>query len=259
MNSEKLTSKNFWETYWEQKPGKKNVKRPSLSIIELHNTFDRFLPREKDLTALEIGGAEGEYLLYMARMYGYKAHSLDYSSAGNEQTLATFRKAGLPVTVYERDLFADNSDLPLFDLVFSLGFIEHFDNTAQVVEHHLKLVKPGGMLLIGVPNYAGIYKYVLQRLAPSIYTTHNVSSMNLSNWKIFTGKFGLVPVFEGYIGGFEPLNMKKIEKSSAINRIIYFIIQVLTVCFSFTFRFLRKYNSAGISSYLVGIYRKSIV
>jgi SAM-dependent methyltransferase len=259
MTSEKLTSKNFWETYWEQKPGKKNAKRPTLSILELHKTFDRYLPRVKDLMALEIGGAEGEYLLYMTRTYGYKAHSLDYSSAGNKQTLETFRKAGLPVTVYERDLFADNSDLPLFDLVFSLGFIEHFENTVQVVEHHLKLVKPGGILLLGVPNYAGFYKNVLQRLAPSIYSTHNVSSMNLNNWKIFTVRFGLTPVFEGYIGGFEPLNMKKIEKNSTINRIIYFIIQVLTVCFSFNFRFLRKYNSSWISSYLMGIYRKSIV
>jgi SAM-dependent methyltransferase len=257
MNSEKLTGKNFWETYWKAKSDKKKNQKPSLSVIEIRKAFDRYLPDVKDLMVLEIGGAKGEYLLYLVRRFGYKAYSLDYSGTGNDQTMETFREAGLQVSVYERDLFADNSDLPLFDLVFSLGFIEHFDDAVPAVEHHLKLVKPGGILLLGVPNYAGIYKKVLQRLAPSILTTHNLSIMNLENWKVFKTSYGLMPVFEGYIGGFEPLNMKKIEKRTIVNRLIYFIIQVLTVCFSFRFPALRKYNSARISSYLLGIYRKS--
>jgi hypothetical protein len=82
--------------------------------------------------------------------------------------------------------------------------------------------------------------------------------MNLENWKVFKTELGLMPVFEGYIGGFEPLNMKKIEKRTVFNSLLYFIIQVLTVCFSFRFPVLRKYNSARISSYLLGIYRKSL-
>jgi SAM-dependent methyltransferase len=258
MNSEKLTGRHFWENYWETKPGKKKEQKPSLSILEIHKAFDRYLPAVKGLMALEIGGAKGEYLLYLVRKFGYKAYSLDYSSSGNNQTLETFRAAGTDVSVFERDLFADNSDLPLFDLVFSLGFIEHFENPVRVVEYHLKLVKPGGILLLGVPNFSGIYETVLRRLAPSIFTTHNLSIMNLENWKVFKTELGLMPVFEGYIGGFEPLNMKKIEKRTVFNSLLYFIIQVLTVCFSFRFPSLRKYNSARISSYLLGIYRKSL-
>ena len=257
MSSEKLTGRNFWETYWETDTGKKKNKRPSLSFLELLKVFDEHLPGTKGLKVLEIGGAKGEYLLYLVKRFGYEGYSLDYSRAGNEQTLETFSRAGYTVYVYERDLFADNSDLPLFDIVFSLGFIEHFDDPVPVVESHLKLVRPGGMLLLGVPNYAGIYKRVLKRLAPSMFTTHNMNVMDLGAWSEFEKKFGLETLYRAYIGGFEPLNMKKLEKKSLMNRLIYFNIQILTVLFSFRFRGLRKYNSATISSYLIGIYRKS--
>ncbi|MCX6287511.1 MAG: class I SAM-dependent methyltransferase [Bacteroidetes bacterium] len=257
MNSEKLTGRNFWETYWETDTGKKKNKRPSLTVMEILKAFDRHLPDEKRLTALEIGGAKGEYLLYLVKRFGYEGHSLDYSSAGNEQTVETFSKAGYNVQVYERDLFADNSDLPLFDMVFSLGFIEHFDDPAPVVESHLKLVKPGGILLLGVPNYSGIYKLVLKRLAPSMFITHNLEIMDIETWSEFEKKLNLEILYRAYIGGFEPLNMKKLENKNLLNRLIYFKIQVLTVLFSFRCRGLRKYNSAFISSYLIGIYRKS--
>ncbi|MCX6281414.1 MAG: class I SAM-dependent methyltransferase [Bacteroidetes bacterium] len=256
MNSEKLTGRNFWETYWETDTDKKKNKRPSLSVIEILNAFDRNLPPEHGLTVLEIGGAKGEYLLYLVKRFGYEGHSLDYSSAGNEQTKETFTKAGYKVQVYERDLFADNSDLPLFDIVFSLGFIEHFDEPLPVVESHLKLVKPGGILVLGVPNYSGIYKLVLKRLAPSMFTTHNLRIMDINTWTEFEKPLNLVTLFRSYIGGFEPLNMKKLENKTLFNRLIYFKIQVLTVLFSFRCRVLRKYNSAFISSYLIGIYRK---
>jgi len=81
--------------------------------------------------------------------------------------------------------------------------------------------------------------------------------MDVRTWSEFEKKFGLEILYRAYIGGFEPLNMKKLEKKSLINRLIYFHIQVLTVIFSFRFRGLRKYNSAAVSSYLIGIYRKS--
>ena len=230
----------------------------SLSIREILKTFDIQLPAIQGLTILEVGGAYGEYLLYLTRRFNYKAYSLDYSRVGNEQTLETFSKAGIPVQVFERDLFSDNSDLPEFDIVFSLGFIEHFDDPVIVVAKHLDLLKPGGILLLGVPNYAGIYRPVLRRLAPSIEQTHNMNIMDLENWKIFEDKFSVNPIFTEYIGGFEPLNMKKLEVKTPLNNLIYFFTRVLMVFFSFNLHFLRKFNSKYWSSYLVGIYRKKM-
>jgi SAM-dependent methyltransferase len=255
MKDPKLTGQTFWEDYWEGKPGKQN-KKTSLLIREILKVFDQKLPAVQGLTILEVGGAYGEYLLYLTRRFGYKAYSLDYSRIGNEQTLETFARAGIPVEVFERDLFADNSDLPKFDIVYSLGFIEHFDEPLNVVAKHLDLLKPGGILLLGVPNYGGIYRKVLRRLAPSIEQTHNMQAMELENWNQFAEKLPVNPVFTGYIGGFEPLNMKKLEVKTAANQLTYFFIRILMVLLSFRMQFLRRFNSKYISGYLIGIYRK---
>jgi 2-polyprenyl-3-methyl-5-hydroxy-6-metoxy-1,4-benzoquinol methylase len=41
--------------------------------------------------------------------------------------------------------------------VISFGFIEHFDNPENVIQKHLDLLKPGGILIVGVPNFTGIH------------------------------------------------------------------------------------------------------
>ena len=256
MKESELTGQKLWEDYWEKKDDRLITKRKNLLFKEILKIFDKYLPNSKGLTILEIGGGQGEYLLYLTRKFSYKAHSLDYSRIGNEQTHDLFSKAGLSVELFDRDLFSDNSDLPKFDIVFSLGLIEHFDNPGLVVEKHLELVKSGGILLLGVPNYGGIYRPVLKRLAPAVEATHNMNTMDLENWKLFEEKFTLQPIFTGYIGGFEPMNMKKLEVKNLFNKILYFFIRVLMVLFSFRMEFLRKFNSKYWSGYLIGIYRK---
>jgi len=256
MKESKLTGQKFWDDYWGEKSVQKTDTKPNLAIREILKTFNEHLPSIKGLTILEIGGGYGEYLLYLATHFDYKASSLDYSRLGNKQTIETFFKAGLQVEVFERDLFSDNSDLPKFDIVYSLGFIEHFDDPETAVAKHLDLVKPGGILMLGVPNYSGIYRHVLKRLAPSIEQTHNMHIMDLANWKEFEKILQIEPVFTGYVGGFEPLNMKKLEVKTTLNNIIYFFTRVLMVLFSFKMQFLRRFNSKYWSCYLIGIYRK---
>jgi SAM-dependent methyltransferase len=48
-----------------------------------------------------------------------------------------------------RDLpFADSS----FDAIYSMGTIEHFDETERAVQEIARVLKPGGRAIIGVPN-----------------------------------------------------------------------------------------------------------
>src|SRR3954453_4314041 len=44
--------------------------------------------------------------------------------------------------------FADDS----FDAIYSMGTIEHFDETEQAVREMARVLKPGGRAIIGVPN-----------------------------------------------------------------------------------------------------------
>ena len=80
--------------------------------------------------------------------------------------------------------------------------------------------------------------------------------MNINNWKKFENELNLTPLFKGYIGGFEPKVMQKIEKNNLTNRFLNFIVRRLVLIFSFQLNFLKKFNSRFWSGYLIGIYKK---
>jgi len=44
-----------------------------------------------------------------------------------------------------------NAGARLFDLVYSVGLLEHFPDKADILDAHVRLAKPGGLVLIYVP------------------------------------------------------------------------------------------------------------
>src|SRR5687767_4342579 len=109
MAVKKLTEQDFWEKYWERRNDQAvEIKRTpkTLSTNALLDVFDAYLEKDSGKSILEIGGAPGQYLIYMAKNFGYQTASLDYSSIGNRQTERNVKAAGLKVDVYERDLFS---------------------------------------------------------------------------------------------------------------------------------------------------------
>ena len=265
MNANKLTEKefwdNYWKNYWKARNGKvSEIKRTTRmsTVNSILNIFDKYLPENSSFHILEIGGSPGHYLIYMAKKFKYHLHSLDYSKIGNEQTIENMQAAGFPIKVYERDLFSENfnKDMQLFDIVYSLGFVEHFEDLNIVVKKHTELLKPGGILLLGVPNLGGIYSLFLKKTAPQLLAMHNTNSMKINNWKKFENELNLIPLFKGYIGGFDPRIMLKIEKNNLTNRFLNFLVKGLILSFSSKLNCLKKFNSRFWSGYLIGIYKK---
>lgn len=257
-----FTEKEYWDKYWKNHKGPFEIKRRENELLlnEILDIFDRYLPVNENMNVLEIGGAPGHYLMYMAKNYKYKVHSLDYSKVGNELTIKNFQIAGLDVKVYEMDFFSDacNVALPKFDIVYSLGFIEHFEDLKEVIRRHTMLLKTDGILLLGVPNLRGIYRIFLRQTAPIHLSLHNLDSMDLKNWNTFEKELHLKSIFKGYVGGFEPKVMKKLEKKNPMSYLLNFIVKVQKLIFSCNLRFLRKLNSPYWSGYLVAIYKKSV-
>ncbi len=258
MIQEELTSEQFWDDYWEDYPLPAEIKKTEgeLFLNILLDNFDKYLPKTKDKTILEIGGSPGRYLAYMYKNFGYKIHSLDYSETGYKKTIENFNLLQIPAGVYNKDLFSDELNLPQFDIVYSLGFIEHFYDLNLVIGKHLKLLKPDGILLIGVPNYLGINHWFLKRLAPKLLSIHNLAAMDSNNWKSFEEKFNLQIIFKDYIGGFEPQNLNRWEKKNIKSFTLKVVTKILSLLLHSNFKFLRKFNSKIFSAYLIGVYIK---
>ena len=251
----KLTKQIHWEKCWNKINLPAEIKKTKRNSFrnEILKIFERFLPKDNNLSILEIGGAPGQYLAYFAKKFHYKIYSLDYSVIGCEKTKENFDRLNLKAVVYQKDLFSDNfSNLPLFDIVYSLGFIEHFSDLELVIEKHLQLLKPGGILLIGAPNFLGINHWLLKKLNPELLSTHNLSCMNIRKWETFEKCFNLEVIFKGYIGGFEPRLF--IPKN---NRVMFYFLAGIGRIADYIIRPLGVLNSKYWNGYAIGIYKKT--
>ena len=193
MEIDRLTDKEYWDNRWKRVRDPKEIRRDTKQAVnkELIKIFDKYLPHQTGLTILEIGGAPGQFLAYLAKEFGYSAHAIDYSTIGCEKMREAFESANLDVTIYNRDIFDDLSDLPRFDIVFSMGFIEHFSDLDSIFGKHVELLKNHGILMLGVPNYRGISQAVLKRLALQLLSTHNLDAMDIKRWDFLSKNMGL--------------------------------------------------------------------
>jgi SAM-dependent methyltransferase len=98
--------------------------------------------------------AKNTRILAWASRQGARAYGVDISPPIVVQARAAFDAGtrGQPL----RDSVGDVRDLPFrtasFDAIYSMGTIEHFDETERAVEEIARVLKPGGRAIIGVPN-----------------------------------------------------------------------------------------------------------
>jgi SAM-dependent methyltransferase len=250
----RFTSQTFWDDYWK---GTKLPAEVKWSRDHGHNeilkAFTRFMPRDPSATALEIGGAPGAYLAFLVREKGYHAHVLDYSAVGCAATRRNFELLSLPVTVTQGDLFDDALRIGPFDVVYSLGFIEHFSDLSSVMARHVRLTKPGGLVVVGCPNFTGVNGWFLERLAPDLLGKHNTAMMDPDTWAAFERSLGLEVLWKGHVGGFEPSVFNRWERRSARKAPLRAAAWALTrAC---RFKPFKLINAPQFSHYVLAAYR----
>lgn len=257
----RLTTKTDWDNVWSKINLPVEVRRSKIKYADwniLLDVFDKYLPKNKNMTILEIGGAPGDFLVYMYKNFGYKIHAIDYSEIGCRKMKENFDLLNIPITIFQGDIFhTDDNYLGKYDIVYSLGFIEHFNDLDTVIKKHLEFLKPGGILLIDTPNFLGINGFFVKKLAPRAFSKHNLSAMDISNWKTFENKFNLKPLFKGYI--FIPARCCNPEKNTIFTKILTMIWRIVNYILYalYLFRPFRKYiNSKYFGSLLIGIYKK---
>ena len=171
------TEQAHWDGVWKS-PVRARIPSPlNVDVRHVGNLLRRHV-RTGD-RYLEIGCAPGKYLAFVAGRLGATVSGLDYSETGIRQCRALFDALALPIDLHQGDFF--NHQLPLgnFDVVTSWGFIEHFDDPTDAVRRHIDLLRPGGVALIGVPNYAGLYGSLQRRVDPENLALHNLNIMTL--------------------------------------------------------------------------------
>lgn len=188
-----ITDKEYWDNYWTNYQYDK---------IPQKVIFEKFVPK---LTwgqhFIEIGGFPGVFAAYFHQRGVKDVTILDFYI--NREIVRKFEKInGLPegaIRCIESDFFAFSTDRK-YDVVFSYGFIEHFEDTRDVISRHVDLLSRKGQLLILIPNFLGLNGKIQQRFDKENLEAHNLQSMRISYLKEIMGTFNLYDVSIEYIG-----------------------------------------------------------
>lgn len=202
MSDERLTDKAYWEsavisqTGDEVRSERSGLKarivdrwfgpvRKGFSRYLLYDVIcRRYLPKG-ELKILEIGSSPGNELIALNRLFGYQPFGVEYNESGVDLNRKNFAAHGLPEeNVIRSDVFDSgfqDEHREKYDIVMSLGFIEHFRDLSRVIDAHANLVKPGGHLLITVPNFRWFNYLLIRLMSPTSIKAHNFWIMKRKN------------------------------------------------------------------------------
>lgn len=144
---------------------------------------------------IEAGCGGSRWLPYLGSR-GCVVSGIEIEPFAAELARANLEGAGVSGTIYCRDAFAiqELKDLEgRFDVVYSMGVIEHFADAADKLSILRKLLKPGGRILTSVPNLQGV-NGLLQKLVDRerfemhvLYDAHRLMSVHeLAGFKTMT-------------------------------------------------------------------------
>ncbi|HZR23555.1 MAG TPA: methyltransferase domain-containing protein, partial [Vicinamibacterales bacterium] len=144
---------DFWTDVGDRFPDLAGAVSTRYYAANERRLFAEHFPPLAGLTILKTDlwdEAKNTRILAWASEQGARAYGIDISEPTARQARTAFDAGALQATIADvRNLpFQDES----FDAVYSMGTIEHFDETAQAVDEIARVLRPGGRAIVGVPN-----------------------------------------------------------------------------------------------------------
>ena len=199
-----------------------NISVDKVDDIAFSKIFELYLPESKKFSVLEIGSVPGTFLVYFHKKFGYRVNGIDFAE-NTEVFHETMKKNDIKDYSFINADFFKYKFTRQYDVVSSFGFIEHFDDLDEVLARHEALVRPGGYLVMTLPNFRflqHVYHYKFDR--PNL-EIHNLKAMNIGRLKHKLRSLGLKKLHAGYFGNLQvwredtPLEINQRRKVNSIH------------------------------------------
>lgn len=149
---------------------------------------------------LELGCSPGQVSAMIATRMPFHFEGVDFSESSwlYNRNMET---AGVKNAIlHHSDLRSFETSEP-YDVVASFGLVEHFEDPQAILDHHDRLLKPGGLCLVELPRFKGVpwlYKWVFDR--SNLYK-HNTRMMVLDTFRTFAHRQQHRVLYLDIVGG----------------------------------------------------------
>jgi SAM-dependent methyltransferase len=213
-----LTDRAFWKAFWESRKNLIFQLKPDYVFGDI---LAKLIADYGIQNAIELGGFPGYYSIYLKKYQNLDTTLFDYyvhDGLVKELLDVNGLKDG-DINIIEADLFNYKPE-KLYDMVLSFGLIEHFSDTASIIQTHLQFLKPGGVLFITLPNFTGVNGWVQRKFDIENYNKHYIDCMNPAFLADTCEKLGLKNVESYYHGKFTVWLENKSEQSAFAKGIV---------------------------------------
>jgi SAM-dependent methyltransferase len=156
----KEPGKEVWDAFWSRKNKLDEVYPSSPALKE--TVFSHF--QLQGMKILEVGAGTGRDSAAMAQA-GAEVWVLDFSDKSLEIVAGLKKELGLThLHLVRGDAFAAPFAENTFDLVFHQGLLEHFRNPQDLLKENHRILKPGGICLVDIPQTFHPYTLVKKAL-----------------------------------------------------------------------------------------------
>jgi SAM-dependent methyltransferase len=173
------TTVDHWNEAWAPRPRLRVPSRLNVDVRNITNLLSRYVTPGSRF--LEVGFAPGKMLSWVASRLKAQVTGVDYSPTGVERGKELFTALGIAADLRCEDILKSSLPTSSFDVVYSGGLIEHFEDPLPMVRRHIEFVKPGGRAVILVPDYGGLYGRFQARFDPQNLDLHNTSIMSVQS------------------------------------------------------------------------------
>lgn len=149
---QRSSEQQHWEDFWSRGRSIKEVYPHSDSLV-------RNLMRIVDVRGkkvLEVGAGSGRDSLHISKAGGVVT-VLDYAQSALDTIQSLFDEAQQPVSIVKGDAVQSEFPDATFDVVFHQGLLEHFRDPIPLLQENVRILAPGGYLLVDVPQRYHLY------------------------------------------------------------------------------------------------------
>ncbi len=146
MKENRVSEKRHWDDFWNRAGNTREVYDNDGRVLK-HFAGVASL---EGMSVLEVGAGTGRDGIMMAGR-GAEVVSLDYSLSSLNMIRSQIEGVE-GVSLCGGDAFALPFADGTFDLVFHQGLLEHFRNPGEMIDEHRRVLKPGGYILVDVPQ-----------------------------------------------------------------------------------------------------------
>lgn len=139
--------------------------KPKNQVEFFYLNYNRWIERKilghfgspQRLKLLEVGCGRATASIYLAKSLGADVTATDYSSEALALAEENMRKHSVPGTIGHAEAHRLPFQNEVFDVVLSLGVMEHISNPSDVYGEMLRVLRPGGVVIsMNVPEKRSI-------------------------------------------------------------------------------------------------------